>query len=80
MSAVDATTSVGEELTAETVREAVLREILEAGEVGFPANKDRRRSYTLGWLSQKVADFLNAHPEHRAELLPEIDPDSAVNW
>jgi hypothetical protein len=31
----------------------------------------------LAYLAASVARFLNAHPEHRAELLPELDPETA---
>jgi hypothetical protein len=34
----------------------------------------------LAYLAASVARFLNDHPEHRAELLPELDPETGVAW
>jgi hypothetical protein len=39
------------------------------------------RGFMFGYLAEAVARFLNAHPEHRVELLPELEAETAgVAW
>lgn len=72
--------AAGSSLEWEDVRDAVDREIraYSLPRLEHPATLS---NYEVGWLASAVARFLNDHPEHRAELLPELDPETTeTTW
>jgi hypothetical protein len=79
--------AAGSSLCWEDVRDAVDREMAGFGRrylrqpVERPWPSRQMDGYRVGWLAQVVANFLNNHPEYRAELLPELDPETTeTTW
>jgi hypothetical protein len=72
-------TTVGEDICHADVADAVKRVMIDAQRVGMAPDR-HEGSFMLAYLAASVARFLNAHPEHRAELLPELDPGAGVAW
>jgi hypothetical protein len=77
MSALQTTAS--EDICHGDVIDAVERVMKDARRVGMVPRDSR--GFMFGYLADRVAGFLNAHPEHRAELLPELEAETAgVTW
>jgi hypothetical protein len=63
------------------VRDAVDREIRASALARLERPATMSNYARIGWLASAVAHFLNNHPEHRAELLPELDPETTeTTW
>jgi hypothetical protein len=71
-------TTQREDIFYSDVIDAVKREMLDARRLGL-APERQEGSFMLAYLATAVARFLNDHPEHRSELLPELDPET-VTW